>query len=692
MTFADAMPGTGRAQPWYESTHRWGMTNLSERDVADYDIGFWTQYWRDTRIQGLVANGVAKFATFPSTNPFVPTSRFAPDRDLLGEMAEQAHDMGLVLGVRMDSRVVPEPVLEHYEQWRVRTPDGILLPQMCLNSPYRREVVFGLFQEVIDRYRPQGFTDNGAIGTASLCHCSFCEQKWSREIGGPMPRQEDLDDPLFRTWWRWNQANLMANWDDTQAFLTAAGGDDCLFLGLARKFSPLNRTLATRVKMMMMDCQSRNDSGSFPEHVDEGRYMHGILGREKSIAICSSLTHHSHGYFRMTSDPDPEIRMYLLSGIAGGFAPWWHHPTGYSPDRRAYGIAESIFTWHEENIDVLTDRDPVAQVAVLRSDDADQYFGRETFPFYQPDWLGEVTQAAYRGAATMLFDAKVPLLPVNIDDLDDVPHRPQVLFLANLGGLSDAECERVRAFVRAGGGLIATGHTSLFDEDGEPRAEFALADVLGVSLTQPVGSRHDLIDAVGTSMIRTVTLDGTGLTDELSRYGGGTVAVEVAPDRDIVARVAPGDEPAAILGQYGAGRVAYLPVDIDRRYLHSPQPAHADLIGNLVDWCSPQRRALSWESEGRVGAYLYAQRDGRILHLLNFSGDNGGSMMEGSVPSGEVTVRVEGFPPGEVRARSRVRDDERTLAVVDGAVTWAVDSFDEHDVWELRPITAGSAA
>jgi hypothetical protein len=166
--------------------------------------------------------------------------------------------------------------------------------------------------------------------------------------------------------------------------------------------------------------------------------------------------------------------------------------------------------------------------------------------------------------------------------------------------------------------------------------------------------------------------------------------VHVDPARSVVASLSPGDEPAVILGEYGAGRVAYLPVDLDRRYLRSPEPAHAVLIGQIADWCAGVPRPLSWESEGRVGAYLYSQQEGHILHLLNFSGENGESMMDAFVPSGAVTVRVRGLEPGQVRARSRVRDDERVLTVVDGAVSWTVESFDEHDLWDLRPLATAA--
>ncbi len=56
-----------------------------------------------------------------------------------------------------------------------------------------------------------------------------------------------------------------------------------------------------------------------------------------------------------------------------------------------------------------------------------------------------------------------------------------MLLLANAAALSDAQAEAVRHYVHAGGGLVMTGETSLFDELGRPRHDFALADLIGVS-------------------------------------------------------------------------------------------------------------------------------------------------------------------------------------------------------------------
>ena len=62
----------------------------------------------------------------------------------------------------------------------------------------------------------------------------------------------------------------------------------------------------------------------------------------------------------------------------------------------------------------------------------------------------------------------------------------KVLILPNVACLSDGQCDELRAFVRAGGGSVSTFETSLYDEQGTPRSDFALADLFGARRTGPV--------------------------------------------------------------------------------------------------------------------------------------------------------------------------------------------------------------
>ena len=86
-----------------------------------------------------------------------------------------------------------------------------------------------------------------------------------------------------------------------------------------------------------------------------------------------------------------------------------------------------------------------------------------------------------------LIEARVPFEMVN-DRLLDAEHLEpfKLLILPNIAALSDAQCDQLRQFVHRGGSLLATFETSLYDEQGERRKDFGLADLFGVSCGEQV--------------------------------------------------------------------------------------------------------------------------------------------------------------------------------------------------------------
>jgi hypothetical protein len=54
---------------------------------------------------------------------------------------------------------------------------------------------------------------------------------------------------------------------------------------------------------------------------------------------------------------------------------WWHHIGASGEDRRQYKIVEPINRWHEVNQEYLVDREPVASVGLMWSEQNTDYFG-----------------------------------------------------------------------------------------------------------------------------------------------------------------------------------------------------------------------------------------------------------------------------------------------------------------------------
>lgn len=68
---------------------------------------------------------------------------------------------------------------------------------------------------------------------------------------------------------------------------------------------------------------------------------------------------------------------------------------------------------------------------------------------------------------------------MHADQIDENAAQFAALVLPNVGALSDSQVAAVRRFAQRGGGVLATGETSLFNEWGDPRPEFALANLFG---------------------------------------------------------------------------------------------------------------------------------------------------------------------------------------------------------------------
>src|SRR5262249_2402520 len=120
----------------------------------------------------------------------------------------------------------------------------------------------------------------------------------------------------------------------------------------------------------------------------------------------------------------------------------------------------------------LVEREPVANVGVVWSQRTVDFDGR--------DEPRERVQAFHDGLADALVRARIPYGMVHVDRIADAWDRGiRLLVLPNVAVLTDGQCAAIRAFVMRGGGLLATWETSLKDEWGDPRPDFALAELFG---------------------------------------------------------------------------------------------------------------------------------------------------------------------------------------------------------------------
>jgi hypothetical protein len=286
----------------------------------------------------------------------------------------------------------------------------------------------------------------------------------------------------------------------------------------------------------------------------------------------------------------------------------------------------------------------------------------------------------------------------------------------------------VRRFVARGGGLIASGQSSLFTEAGVMRDDLALADVLGVGLPRGHGDRDEATRVrrartTGHTYLRLlpelrarvdgphiageppvtderhVVLGGFDETDILP-FGGVLEPLAVAPGAQTLATFVPEfpvyppetawmrepktDIPAVVVRTTGEGaRVTYLAADLDRRFARDNLPDHGDLLANAIRWTAKQTAPVTVAGRGLIDCHLYHQPGRFILHLVNLtSAGTWRAPVHELIPVGplQVTVRLQPDVKGAGRTRSLVTGRNVPGRISDGKIHFEIPAIEDHEV------------
>ena len=719
------------APPWYRRCLRWGQTNINELDPSRYDIAWWRAHWKRTRTQGVIINAGGIVAYYPSRHKLQYRARYLGDRDLYGELARVAHVDGLAVLARMDSNRAHEEFYRAHPDWFAVDIDGKPyrageLYLACIDGPYYEEYLPGVLREIIAWEKPEGFTDNSWSGLDrdQICYCKHSRESFRRATGRDLPARKDWDDTAYREWIQWSYGRRLEIWDLNNRTAKDAGGPECLWLGMlggdltgqGRRFRDL-KAICERSEMVMLDDQGRSDATGFQRNAELGKRIHGLVGWDKVMPE-SMATYQRAPTFRHASASPHESRMWMYSGFAGGIQPWWHHVGAYQWDRRQFETAVPVHEWYEANERYLVNRRPVASVGMVHSQRNADFYGR--------DQAEEKVGRPYYGIIQALIRARIAYLPVHADHIDRDGGELKTLILPNVAALTDSQVEAVRRFAERGGGLLATGETSLYNEWGEPRADFALTDLLGARFTGKrhgsmgeaeswTGSDHSYLrlhpdvgqdvygpragDEPAASAPRHPVLRGFEQTGVVA-FGGLLLEVKPATGTEIPLTFVP-DYPAyppetswmrtprttipgLVLQE--ATRRAYLAADLDRRFARDNLPDHGDLLANLVRWTAGDEMPLEVRGKGLLDCHLYRQENRLILHVVNLTSAGAWrAPVHELIPVGPIEVRLR-VPAGVGgrKARLLVAGVSRRALRQRGWAVVEISSVLDHEVLVLE--------
>jgi hypothetical protein len=320
----------------------------------------------------------------------------------------------------------------------------------------------------------------------------------------------------------------------------------------------------------------------------------------------------------------------------------------------------------------------IPYVGIVASEQTRLLMGKDTMPKYFSHTLG-----AFRA----LFEAHLPIRILSEYDLENSDLQGiRVLVLPDVRVLSERSCEVVRRFVKAGGGLVATGNTSLFDHNLEQRTNFGLADLFRVdflsyremttreanlSLWLAAPSHPIVNDEIIRGQEQTAWRNPAGPPAErgwLELVGGATF-VRARDGGEPLLLMSTNENkadgvPGMIVSSYGSGRVVYVPAGLDQAMFYYPNSYIGQLLLNAVKWSAGDSRPLLEVDAPQMLAVTYRRQPAHnrtIVHLLNDQSSYGRHslyqklLLPDKSLLGPWSVRREIIPLHDIKVRCRVR-------------------------------------
>lgn len=252
---------------------------------------------------------------------------------------------------------------------------------------------------------------------------------------------------------------------------------------------------------------------------------------------------------------------------------------------------------------------------------------------------------AISGVSTTLFEqtliqSKIPFDIIFDRHLNDLS-KYKLLVLADQDALSDEQVRAIRTFVENGGGLVATGTTSLLNDWRLRRRKFALAELFRIDLPPAAG-------APNSAVRRT--------------FGKGRVVY--------IPRIEPAVTPPPALLTYNfANKYWKLPVN------------YQDLAA-AVNWAAGGRLSATVSAPASVTMELTEQKSSStlLLHLVNFD-------FRRPVRNIDVSVRLPaGFTISEVTCETPDGNERQAItpAVHGGVASFRIPSLKVYDLALIR--------
>jgi Hypothetical glycosyl hydrolase 6/Beta-galactosidase trimerisation domain len=699
---ASPLPGVDAG--WFDRPMRWAQLNLTEDDPAKMDVGFWLDYFKRIHADAacLTAGGVVAF--YPTKIPFHHRSRWlAGHESFYSDLVEGCRKQNMIVLARTDAHATYPDVYDAHPDWIAVDAEGHkqrhwVMPEMwvtCALGPYNFEFMTEVTREIVSLFDVGGLFCNRWSGSG-MCYCVHCQRNFWDAYHMELPHTNDPLDPRRRNYIVWRQQRLFELWRlwdgeirkirPGARYIANAGGGALSGLDM--------KTVGELAPTLFADRQGRSGVMAPWANGKNAKEYRATLGH-KAIGGIFNVGILSPGHWVNSVNSEAETRLWVLDGIANGFRPWFNKVSGTVHDKRVLKVIEGLYQWHFRSERYLRNEEPVARIAMV--------YSQQTAEFYGGEQARAKVENFALGMYQALIEGRIPFEMVH-DNLLDPEHinRYKLLLLPNIAALSDAQCNQLRKYASQGGSLIATYETSLYDEWGNRRSDFGLADLFGVTFEarrdtptntsyfrvekDPLtGGYHPILRGLEDAQ---VLIGGTWQLDVHARQPFPNPPLTRIPPSPYLPmektywRVTHTDEPGVYLKQIGKSRIVYFPWDIDRLYWEIMPRDHGVLFRNAVEWATNEAPPVKVTGPGMFDVTVWKQKSSMTVHLVNLT--NPMTMrpnLQELIPSPPQEVVVQ-LPHGTRAKHTQLLVAGRTVQAAEtaGSIKLTVPSILDHEV------------
>jgi hypothetical protein len=634
------------ARPWWQQPLRVYQPNLRLIDGGQIPSDLVDQA-QDLSANAMVVNAGGAFAFYPTK---LDCQERAPSLigDLFGGIVEKGRSKGIRVIGRLEVSVKSKEIYDRHPEWFYVDAEGKPLDargyfSTCINGPGFRDQLRAIIRELMDLYLPDGvffngygYRDSDASGYRGPCQCAGCLEAFRTFCGKAVPSKEgwqDRSNPTREDYAKFKVKTTAAFLKDIKGFIREQNPEAVVFHGLSytpRTDAPGHSPGETLAEVGDAPDIIRCEYQQMPYHNpatwsywvgEQGKVGMG-LRRRTDIVLDYPISSH----YRQGCHAGDWVGLVMARTLAGGSVPHLHFigPAGVQEDRQGMEVSKALMGFARTHESIYDEAQQVSPAGLFLSHTTARSDRDGRYLYAYRGWY----RALSRGHVP--FDV-VPGAGFGIDNLASALASYKTLILPNVERLTEEEKEAVDQYVEAGGALVASLRTSLVDEGGDRLTRFGLRCMAGMV---PVGHRQAHMNAycrVGVNR-----LPGFPDTIDLLPVHGDVVCVRAiegskprftmtAPEPNCIPEDAfirtETDWPGLVLGDFGKGRVAYLPWAPDRMYHQARQPGLEAFLLGVVEVVSPYtRRFLETDAPPSVEVALFQQPGRLILHLVNASG------------------------------------------------------------------------